>query len=95
VDLRNAKLQNAKLQNSDLSNADLRGANLAGADLQGTDFVTTPPVRSNQFLAKPPIAASSARIKGVNFAQVNNLDGEQIKFICSNGGRHPQCPNDK
>ena len=95
VDLRNAKLQNAKLQNSDLSNADLRGANLAGADLQGTDFVTTPPVRSNQFLAKPAIATSSARIKGVNFAQVNNLDGEQIKFICSNGGRHPQCPNDK
>jgi uncharacterized protein YjbI with pentapeptide repeats len=95
VDLRNAQLQNAKLRNSDLSNADLRGANLAGADLQGTDFVTTPPIRSNQFLAKPVIATSSARIKGVNFAQVKNLEAKQIKFICNNGGRHSQCSIDK
>jgi uncharacterized protein YjbI with pentapeptide repeats/uncharacterized RDD family membrane protein YckC len=95
TDLRNAQLQNAKLRNSDLSNADLRGANLAGTDLQGADFVTTPPVGSNQFLAQSPIAASAARIKGVNFTNAINLDAEQIKFICTNGGQHPQCPESR
>jgi uncharacterized protein YjbI with pentapeptide repeats/uncharacterized RDD family membrane protein YckC len=94
ADLRNAQLQNASLRNSNLSTADLRGANLAGADFQGVNFAIAPPVQSNQFLTKPPIANSAARIRGVNFAQVNNLDVEQIKFICSNGGRHPQCPID-
>lgn len=95
ADLNNAQLQNAKLRNSNLSNADLRGANLTGTDLQGADFVTTPPVGSNQFLAQPPIAASAARIKGVDFTNAINLDTEQIKFICNNGGQHPQCPESK
>ena len=95
ADLRNAQLQNATLRNSNLSTADLRGANLAGADLQGVNFATAPRVQSNQFLAKPPIATSAARIKGVNFAQAINLGTEQLKFICNNGGRHPQCLNDR
>lgn len=93
ANLRDAQLQNAKLRNADLSTADLRGANLAGADFQGVAFATKP-VQANQFIEKPPSATSFARINGVNFAKVKNLDAEQIKFICSQGGQHPQCLND-
>jgi uncharacterized protein YjbI with pentapeptide repeats len=92
ANLRNAKLQNAKLRNSNLSAADLRGANLAGADLQGVSFAALPK-QSNQFIEIPPNATSVARVKGVNFAKAKNLDTKQIKYICSHGGLHPQCPD--
>jgi uncharacterized protein YjbI with pentapeptide repeats/uncharacterized RDD family membrane protein YckC len=88
----NAKLQNAKLRNANLSAADLRGANLAGADFQGVTFAATP-LQSNQIIETPSAATLTTRIKGVNFAKVKNLDTKQIKFICSNGGLHPQCPD--
>ncbi len=94
ADLRNAQLQNAKLRNADLSMADLRGANLAGVDLQGANLATKP-VQFNQFIEKPPSADSFARITGVNFAKVRNLDAEQLKFVCNSGGVHPECPNHK
>ncbi|MGQ4649761.1 pentapeptide repeat-containing protein [Lyngbya aestuarii] len=92
ANLRHAQLQNAKLRNSNLSSADLQGANLAGADLQGATFAKTTPVESDQFIEVSPNVASVARIKGVNFAKVKNLDAKQIKFICVQGGRHPECP---
>lgn len=94
ANLKNAQLQNAKLRNANLSAADLRGANLAGADLQGATFADQT-VKSNQFIEKPPSAASSANIKGVNFAKVKNLDAKQIEYICSYGGLHPQCLDSK
>jgi len=28
----------------------------------------------------------------VDFTRVKNLDAKQIKFICTHGGRHSQCP---
>lgn len=95
ANLRNAQLQNAKLRNSNLSNADLRGANLAGTDFRGVIFVTATPDSSNQFIESPLTNASTARIKGVNFTKVKNLDPKQIKFICIYGGRHPQCSEGK
>jgi uncharacterized protein YjbI with pentapeptide repeats/uncharacterized RDD family membrane protein YckC len=91
ANLRNAQLQNTKLRNSNLSSADLRGANLAGTDFRGATFTATP-VRSNQFIEKPLNATSGARVKGVNFAKAKNLDTKQIKYICNQGGIHPQCP---
>ncbi|HEY9673626.1 MAG TPA: pentapeptide repeat-containing protein [Waterburya sp.] len=94
ADLRNAQLQNSKLRNADLSTADLRGANLAGVDLQGANFATKP-VQFNQFIDKPPSADSVARIRGVNFAEVKNLNVEQLKFVCNYGGLHPDCSKDK
>jgi uncharacterized protein YjbI with pentapeptide repeats len=94
VNLRNAQLQYAKLRNSNLSAADFRGANLLGTDFRGAIFAATP-VRANQFIEKPPTATSVARIKGVNFAKAKNLDTKQIKFICTQGGLHPQCPNER
>lgn len=94
ANLRNAHLKNAKLRSANLSAADLRGANLTGADFRGTMFAVTP-IRSNQFIEKPPSATSGARIKGVNFTSVKNLDAKQIKYICNQGGLHPQCPDTK
>jgi len=93
--LREAQLQNSKLRNSNLSAADLRGANLAGTDLRGATFTTAKPAQSNQFIEAPPATASVANVKGVNFAKAQNLDAQQIKFICSQGGHHPQCSEGK
>ncbi|HEY9650638.1 MAG TPA: pentapeptide repeat-containing protein [Coleofasciculaceae cyanobacterium] len=92
ADLSSAQLQNAKLSNANLSTADLRGATLTGADLRGAIFAAPSPTRSNQFIEVPPSVASAARVEGVNFAKVRNLDAKQLKFICDRGGRHPQCP---
>jgi uncharacterized protein YjbI with pentapeptide repeats len=90
--LKNAKLQNAKLQNANLSAADLRGANLTGADFKGVVFAPPNSNQSNQFIEMLPGVSSAARIKGVNFAKVKNLNNQQLRFICNYGGRHPQCP---
>jgi uncharacterized protein YjbI with pentapeptide repeats len=91
ANLSNAQLQNANLRNSNLSAADLRGANLAGADFRGATFTAATPNPSNQFIEKLPASASAARVNGVNFAKVKNLEAKQIKFICNYGGHHPQC----
>lgn len=95
ANLRNAQLQNAKLRNSNLSSADLRGASVAGTDFKGVVFALPAPNQSNQFIETPPSAVSAARVKGVNFAKAKNLDAKQIQFICTFGGRHPQCPEEK
>lgn len=92
ANLSNAQLQNANLRNSNLSATNLQGANLTGADFLGVTFAAATPGQSNQFLEKPPSAATAARVKGVNFAKAKNLDAKQIKFICAHGGQHPQCP---
>ncbi|NEQ22531.1 MAG: hypothetical protein F6K28_25795 [Microcoleus sp. SIO2G3] len=92
ANLSHAQLQNANLRNSNLSAANLQGANLTGADFLGVTFAAATPGQSNQFLEKPPSAATAARVKGVNFAKAKNLDAKQIKFICAHGGQHPQCP---
>ena len=92
ANLSDAQLQNANLRNSNLSATNLQGANLIGADFLGATFAAATPGQSNQFLEKPPVAASAARVKGVNFAKAKNLDAKQIKFICTHGGQHPQCP---
>ncbi|MEC4984902.1 MAG: pentapeptide repeat-containing protein [Oscillatoria sp. PMC 1068.18] len=91
ANLSNSHLENASLRYANLSATDLRGANLAGANFQGVSFFTRRETNSEQFLQAAPIANSTAKIKGVNFAQVKNLDSQQIDFICRQGGIHPQC----
>ncbi|MBD1935167.1 MULTISPECIES: pentapeptide repeat-containing protein [Cyanophyceae] len=91
ANLSEAQLQNAKFRNANLSAADLRGANLEGADFQGATFADVKPRQSDQFIQELPPAASSARVKGVNFSKVKNLETKQIRFICDQGGLHPRC----
>ena len=88
----NAQLQNAKLRNTDLSLADLRGANLAGTDFRGAIFTVATPIESTEFIKKPPTATSGTRVQGVNFTHAKHLDAEQLDYICTNGGYHPECP---
>ncbi|NET57801.1 MAG: hypothetical protein F6K47_17065 [Symploca sp. SIO2E6] len=92
TNLSNAQLQNAKFKQSNLSMADLQGSNVAGADFLEASFTTALPIKSNEFIEAPNTAISGARVKGVNFAKAINLDAQQIKYICTHGGRHPRCP---
>jgi len=92
ANLSQAQLQNAKLQNTNLSAVDLRGAKVTGTDFLGAMFATAMPVKSDQFITQPPTATSGARVQGVNFARAKNLDTNQLQYICSHGGRHPECP---
>ena len=91
TNLRNAQLQNANLRGANLSKTDLRGANLTGADFQGVAFVKAPSPKSEQILQAQSTSVTSAKINGVNFAKVKNLGKEQLEFICSNRGLHPDC----
>ncbi|HBB31465.1 MAG TPA: hypothetical protein DC064_06630, partial [Cyanobacteria bacterium UBA9273] len=88
----NAQLQNAKLRNTNLSAADLRGANVTGTDFLGATFATAAPRDSDEFIKQPPTAASGVRVQGVDFTRAKNLDTEQLQYICSHGGSHPECP---
>ena len=91
ANLANAKLQNANLQDADLSLVNLTGANLRGANFSGVTFASKPANPENQFITNPELTASN-RFKGVNFSQVQNLDSDQINYICNQGGSHPDCP---
>ena len=91
ANLTNAQLQNAKLRDADLSLADLRGANLAGTDFRGAKFTPAAPIESHEFIKKSPTSKSGTKIQGVNFTNAKHLDGEQIEYICTHGGRHPEC----
>lgn len=91
ANLNQVQLQNARLQNANLSAVDLRGANVTGTDFLGAMFATATPVKSDQFITQPPATTSGALVEGVNFTRAKNLDTNQLQYICSNGGRHPEC----
>ncbi|MGB3405217.1 MAG: pentapeptide repeat-containing protein [Microcoleaceae cyanobacterium] len=90
ANLAKARLQNANLQNADLSLVNLTGANLRGANFSGVIFASEPVDPDDQFITNPELSGSN-RFKGVNFSQVENLDSNQINYICNQGGRHPDC----
>lgn len=91
-----AQLQEVNLQNANLQNADLTAANLRGADLRGANFrnvrlAQMPNNHKDSFLAPIPVENSIASFQGVDFGEVQNLNGDQLKLICDHGGIHPQC----
>jgi uncharacterized protein YjbI with pentapeptide repeats/uncharacterized RDD family membrane protein YckC len=90
ANLANAQLQNAKLNYSNLSKADLRGAKLDGADFQGVIFAQTNN-HNFSFIQTSPNTEATAKVEGVNFSQVKNLDNSQLKVICQAGAIHPSC----
>ena len=69
----------------------MRGANLAGADFKGVTFAMAKQTKANQFITLPPPKSNLARIRGVDFAHVKNLDQQQLRYICTYGGHHPRC----
>lgn len=90
--LRSARLENTNLQNADLSFVDLRGANVTGADFKGAILAPVPQNPADQFVQMPELGSVSAVVQGVDFSQAKNLDSRQIAYICTQGGRHTNCP---
>ncbi|MEL6384687.1 MAG: pentapeptide repeat-containing protein [Cyanobacteria bacterium J06626_18] len=91
ANLSDANLRNAILRDADLREVWLQGADLAGADLAGAIF-TVPSGKSDQgFVTATPDFLSRHKLTGVDFSDVQNLDPEQLTFVCSRGAIHPTC----
>jgi uncharacterized protein YjbI with pentapeptide repeats/uncharacterized RDD family membrane protein YckC len=91
ANLSRSQLQNANLSNANLHNADLRGANLDGANFQGT-ILSQPNIDdSGDGFIQTADNVEGAKVKGVDFNQVQNLDDKQIEYICSQGGIYDRC----
>ncbi len=106
ANLRQANLTNGGLQGADLSRANLEGANLAGANLEGAVLTQTnlagvnlagarffTPERSqgDGFVTTIVAPETTELLVGVDFSQALNLEGEQLEYICVQGGIHPAC----
>ncbi len=90
--LTNAQLQNASLQDTDLTGATLRGADLTGANLRGALFTTQQKIGVGGFVQQVPDRGQrSDLLTGANFTDAKNLDDEQLRYICDQGGIHPHC----
>ncbi len=91
ANLQNANLQNANLQNANLQDVVLQGANLSGANFQGATFVAVATAPVNGFIAPLTEPESGDALADVDFSEAENLDADQIAYICQQGGLHPQC----
>ncbi len=91
ADLTNANLENANLQNTNLEGVVLTGANLAGANFDGAQFVTPERPQADSFITTSREPEQGEALTGVDFSQVRNLRGDQLTYICLQGGLHPSC----
>ncbi|MBD2113680.1 MULTISPECIES: pentapeptide repeat-containing protein [Cyanophyceae] len=106
ADLRQANLTQGQLQGADLSQANLEGANLAGANLEGAvlkkanlagvnlagaQFFTPERSQEDAFVTTIVAPETTELLVGVDFSQALNLEGEQLEYICGQGGIHPAC----
>jgi uncharacterized protein YjbI with pentapeptide repeats/uncharacterized RDD family membrane protein YckC len=91
ADLSNANLANANFQGVDLQGVVLTGANLDGANFAGATFLTEAQSPEGFISTTPPLNPSST-LEQVDFSKANNLDNQQLQFICLQGGLHPACP---
>lgn len=106
ANLRQANLTQAGLRGADLSQTNLEGANLAGANLEGTvlakanlagvnlagaTFFTPERSQGDGFVTTIVAPETTELLVGVDFSQALNLEGEQLEYICGQGGIHPAC----
>ncbi len=91
ADLSGADLSNASLRETDLVGVTLTGTNLDGADFAGARFTEGAAIATNSFITEAEDVESANRLRGVDFSRAQNLDGEQLTYICSQGGIHPAC----
>jgi uncharacterized protein YjbI with pentapeptide repeats len=92
ANLEGANLEQANLQGADLEGVTLSGANLAAANLAGARFFT--PVRSpsQSFFTTLEAPEPTQALAGVDFSKTLNLRGDQLEYVCRQGGLHPACP---
>jgi uncharacterized protein YjbI with pentapeptide repeats len=91
ADLSNTNLARANLQNANLQGVTLSGANLDGTNLDGVIFHTEAAPRTDSFITTTADYTSTNALSGVDFSSAQNLDGYQLRYICSQGGIHPSC----
>ncbi|TVP67004.1 MAG: hypothetical protein EA342_10100 [Leptolyngbya sp. LCM1.Bin17] len=91
ADLTDANLENADLQNTNLEGVILAGANLAGANFDGAQFVTPERPQADSFITTSRELEQGEALAGADFSQARNLRGEQLTYICLQGGLHPAC----
>jgi len=91
TDLRAANLAYANFQNADLRGVMLTGANLEGTNFEGAEFYSETAPRSDSFITTTPDYQITNALAGVNFSKAQNLDGNQLRYICNQGGIHPSC----
>lgn len=89
---KNARLQDANFKNANLSLVNFQGAKLDGTNFKGAIFVSSQQNKADQFISKPEDTSESNRLNKVDFSNAINLDQNQIKYICAQGGIHPDCP---
>ncbi|WP_027254904.1 pentapeptide repeat-containing protein [Planktothrix agardhii] len=92
---KNSRLQDANFKSANLSLVNFQGAKLDGTNFKGAIFVASQPNKADQFIAKSDETVQSIRLKKVDFSNSLNLDSNQIQYICSQGGIHPDCPSAK
>jgi len=90
---KNARLQDANFKNANLSLVNFQGAKLDETNFKGAIFVTAQQNKPDQFIVKSEETTQSSRLKKVDFSNAINLDSNQIQYICSQGGIHPDCPS--
>ena len=91
ADLSQANLAFANLQNADLRGVIFSGANLKGTNFDGAKFYSEEAPRTDSFITTTPESSETGNLAGVNFSDTQNLDGNQLRYICSQGGIHPSC----
>jgi uncharacterized protein YjbI with pentapeptide repeats len=91
ADLSHANLTNANLTNANLEGVVLSGANLAGVNFEGAQFSSHSRPSGDSFIAPTTDPESGETLAGVDFSQAHNLRGDQLAYICQQGGLHPAC----
>ncbi|MBD1872027.1 pentapeptide repeat-containing protein [Nodosilinea sp. FACHB-131] len=91
ADLSQANLEGANLEGANLEGAVLAKANLAGVNLAGARFFTPERSQEDAFVTTIVAPETTELLVGVDFSQALNLEGEQLEYICGQGGIHPAC----
>jgi uncharacterized protein YjbI with pentapeptide repeats len=85
-------LELANLQGVNLEGAVLTGANLTGVNLAGAQFFTLERSQVDGFVTTITQPPTTKTLVGVDFSKALNLRGEQLDYVCRQGGIHPACP---
>ena len=69
----------------------LERANLEGTNFEGARFYAEVAPSTDSFITTTPDYAVTNVLNGVDFSKAQNLDGNQLRYICNQGGIHPSC----
>ncbi len=91
ADLSGANLTQADLSGANLAGTVLTGANLSGVNLAGAQFFTPERLPVDGFVTTLAAPSTVETLVGVDFSQALNLRGDQLEYVCRQGGLHPAC----